>query len=40
LIVDNLEEKHPAQLTDALRVTIDAAVLAHDVLDGLDDVAD
>ena len=40
LIVDDLEEEHPAQLADALGVAIDADVLAHDVLDGFDDGAD
>jgi hypothetical protein len=40
LIVDDLEEEHPAQLADALGVAINASVLAHDVLDGFDDGAD
>ena len=40
LIVDDLEEEHPAQLADALGVAIDAGVLAHDVLNGFDDGAD
>ena len=40
LIVDDLEEEHPAQLADALGVAVDAGVLAHDVLDGLDEGAD
>ena len=40
LIVDDLEEEHPAQLADALRIAIDADVLAHDVLDGFDGGAD
>ena len=39
LIVDDLEEEHPAQLGDALGVAIDAGVLAHDVLNGFDGVA-
>ena len=34
LIVDDLEEEHPAQLADALRVAIHANILAHDVLNG------
>ena len=34
------EEEHPAQLTDALGVAVDAGVLAHDVLDGFDEGAD
>jgi hypothetical protein len=40
LVVDDLEEEHPAQLADALGVAIDAGVLAHDVLDGFDEGAD
>ena len=40
LVVDDLEEEHPAELGDALGVAIDAGVLAHDVLDGFDGVAD
>ena len=40
LIVDDLEEEHPAQLADALRIAIDAHVLAHDVLNGFDGGAD
>lgn len=40
LVVDNLEEEHPAQLANALSVAIDAGVLAHDVLDGFDEGAD
>src|SRR3546814_6879649 len=32
----DLEEQHPAELADALRVAVDSGVLAHDVLDGLD----
>ena len=40
LIVDDLEEEHPAQLADALGVAIDAHVLAHDVLNGFDGGAD
>ena len=39
LVVDDLEEEHPAELGDALGVAVDAAILAHDVLDGLDGVA-
>jgi hypothetical protein len=38
LVVDDLEEEHPAQLADPLGV--DAHVLPHDVLDGLDRGAD
>ena len=33
LIVDDLEEEHPAELGDALGVAVDARVLPHDVLD-------
>ena len=40
LVVDDLEEEHPAQLADALGVAVHAGVLAHDVLDGLDQGAD
>ncbi len=40
LIVDDLEEEHPAQLADALGVAVHAGVLAHDVLDGFDEGAD
>ena len=36
LVVDDLEEEHPAELGDALGVAVDADVLAHDVLDGFD----
>ena len=39
LVVDDLEEKHPAELRDALGVAIDAGILAHDVLDRFDGVA-
>ena len=39
LVVDDLEEEHPAELGDALGVAIDADVLAHDVLDRFDGVA-
>jgi hypothetical protein len=38
LVVDDLEEEHPAQLADALGIAIDATVLAHDVLDGFDGI--
>ena len=40
LVVDDLEKEHPAQLADALRIAIDAHVLAHDVLNRLDEGAD
>ena len=40
LIVDDLEEEHPAKLTDALGVPVDAHILAHDVLNGFDESAD
>lgn len=36
LVVDDLEEKQPAQLREALGIAIDTHVLAHDVLDRLD----
>ena len=35
-IVENLQEQHPDELRDALRVAVHARVLAHDVLDGFD----
>ncbi len=34
LIIDDFEEEHPRELADALRIAIDAHVLAHDVLNG------
>ena len=40
LIVDDLKEEHPAQLTYALGVAIDAHILAHDVLNGFHESAD
>jgi len=38
-VVVNLEEEHPHQLADTLRIAIDTHILAHDVLNGLDDSA-
>ena len=35
-VVKNLQEQEPAHLADPLSVTIDADILAHDVLNGLD----
>ena len=35
--VKHLQKQQPGELADALGVAIDAAVLAHDVLDGFDD---
>jgi hypothetical protein len=35
-VVPDLEEQEPDELADALGVAVDADVLAHDVLDGLD----
>ena len=40
LIVNDLEEEQPGELTDALRIAIHAHVLAHDVLNGFDGGAD
>ena len=40
LIIDDLQEKHPAELADALGVAVNASVLAHDVLYGFDKGAD
>ena len=37
-VVKNLQEKHPAELLQALRIAIGAGVFAHDVLDGFDEV--
>jgi hypothetical protein len=37
LVVENLQEQQPGQLRDPLRVAVDAGVLAHDVLHGLDE---
>ena len=39
-VVEDLEEEHPAELLEALRIAVGAGVLAHDVLDGLDEVGD
>ena len=40
LVVDDLEEEHPAELRQTLCIAINASVLAHDVLDGFDGSAD
>jgi len=39
-VVEDFEENHPAELFDALRVTVGAGILADDVLNGFDDVGD
>ena len=39
-VVEDLEEEHPAELFEALRVAVGAGVLAHDVLDGFDEIGD
>jgi len=39
-VVEDFEEEQPAELFEALGVTIGAGILAHDVLDGFDDVGD
>ncbi|MCY1274001.1 hypothetical protein D9M69_428630 [compost metagenome] len=39
-VVEDLEEQHPHELADALRIAVNADVLAHDVLDGFDGAAD
>jgi hypothetical protein len=39
-VVEDLEEEHPAELFEALGVAVGAGVLAHDVLDGFDEVGD
>ena len=35
-VVEDFQEQHPDQLANALRVAINADILAHDVLDGFD----
>jgi hypothetical protein len=40
LVVEDFQKNQPDHLADALRVTIDAYVLAHDVLDGFDECTD
>jgi hypothetical protein len=39
-VVEDLEEEHPAELFEPLGVAVGAGILAHDVLDGLDEVGD
>ena len=39
-VVEDFEEEHPAELGKALGIAIDTSVLAHDVLDGFDEVGD
>jgi hypothetical protein len=39
-LVEDLEKEHPGELAQTLGVTVDAVVLAHDVLDGLDGAAE
>ena len=39
LVVDDFHEEHPAELRDALGIAIDAGILAHDVLDRFDGIA-
>jgi len=39
-VVEDLQEEHPAELSEALGITIDTSVFAHDVLDGFDEVGD
>jgi len=39
LVIDDFEEEHPAELGDALGVAINAGVLAHDVLNGFNGIA-
>ena len=38
-VVVDLEEEHPRQLLDALRITVDAGILAHDVADALHEIS-
>jgi len=37
-VIEDLQEEHPAELLKTLRVAVSAGVLAHDVLDGFDEV--
>ena len=37
-VVKDLQEEHPAELFEPLRIAVGTGVLAHDVLDGFDDV--
>ena len=37
-IVEDFEKEHPAELFEALGVAVGSGVLAHDVLDGFDEV--
>ena len=39
-VVEDLQEEHPAELFEALGVAVGAGVLAHDVLDGFDEIGD
>ena len=39
-VVEDFQEKHPAELGETLGVAIDTGVFAHDVLDGFDEVGD
>ena len=39
-VVEDLQKEHPAELFEPLRIAVGAGVLAHDVLDGFDDVGD
>ena len=37
-VVEDFEKEHPAKLFEALGIAVGAGVLAHDVLDGFDEV--
>ena len=39
-VVEDFQEEHPPELFEPLRVAVGAGVLAHDVLDGFDEVGD
>ena len=39
-LVEHFEKEHPGELAEALGIAVDAVVLAHDVLDGLDGAAE
>ena len=37
-VVEDFEKEHPAELFEALGVAVGSGVLAHDVLDGFDEI--
>ena len=40
MVIKYFQEKHPTKLGNSLSITINTDILAHDVLDGFDYVAD